>query len=120
MARINLKNIFSKKSDELSMLPALVNSMDSNVWIEDESGRLLAGTQAEETSFTYPVYLDDELMGWVKGNSKGKSIADLLTYLLQKEKEKKKLGSEVLNLYQEINLIFNFSEKLIAISSMIA
>ena len=112
MARINLKNIFSKKSDELSMLPALVNSMDSNVWIEDESGRLLAGTQAEETSFIYPVYFDDELMGWVKGNSKGKSIADLLTYLLQKEKEKKKLGSEVLNLYQEINLIFNFSEKL--------
>jgi class 3 adenylate cyclase len=51
-------------------------------------------------------------MGWVKGDSKGESVANLLMFLLQKEKEKKKLGSEVLNLYQEINLIFNFSEKL--------
>lgn len=112
MAKINLKNIFSKKSDELSMLPALVTSMDLTVWVEDESGRLLAGIQDGEASFIYPVHLDEELMGWVKGDSKGKVIADLLTYLLKKEKEKKKLGSEVLNLYQEINLIFNFSEKL--------
>ena len=32
--------------------------------------------------------------------------------LVQKETERKKLGSEVLTLYQEVNLIFNFSEKL--------
>jgi class 3 adenylate cyclase len=32
--------------------------------------------------------------------------------LAQKEWEKKKLGNEVLNMYQELNLIFNFSEKL--------
>ena len=31
---------------------------------------------------------------------------------MQKEAERKKLGSEVLTLYQEVNLIFNFSEKL--------
>ena len=112
MARINLKNVFSKKAEFVSILPVLVNSMESDVWIEDESGNLIAGTKNAEPQFSYPVRFDEEPVGWVKGDSKGKVIADLLMYLLQKEKEKKKLGSEVLNLYQEINLIFNFSEKL--------
>jgi len=112
MARINLKNIFSKKADALSLLPALITSMQPNVWIEDDGGRVLTGQQHTETNFNYPVQFDDEILGWVKGDAKGKIIADLLMFLLQKEKEKKKLGSEVLNLYQEINLIFNFSEKL--------
>ena len=40
------------------------------------------------------------------------SLPSFLTHLLQKEAERKNLGNEVLNLYQEINLIFNFSEKL--------
>ena len=39
-------------------------------------------------------------------------IADLLAHLAQKEAEKKKLGTEVLNLYQELNVIYNFSEQL--------
>ena len=112
MSRINLKNIFSKKADALSLLPAVIESMHQNVWIEDDSGKLLAGTQNTIPDFSYPVQLDEEILGWVKGDGKGKIVADLLMFLLQKEKEKKKLGSEVLNLYQEINLIFNFSEKL--------
>ena len=112
MARLNLKSIFSKKAETLAILPALLDSMNSTICIEDESGKLLAGKQNAEPLFSYPVCLDEELMGWVKGDIEGKIIADLLTHLLQKEREKKKLGSEVLNLYQEINLIFNFSEKL--------
>ena len=46
------------------------------------------------------------------GEEKKVVAAGFLTYVSQKEAERKKLGAEVLNLYQEINLIFNFSEKL--------
>ena len=52
------------------------------------------------------------VLGWVYGDANSKPVADLLSHLSEKEAEKKRLGSEVLNLYQEINLIFNFSEKL--------
>jgi class 3 adenylate cyclase len=62
--------------------------------------------------FSFPVNLEDEIIGWVKGDEKGSMIAGLLAHLSQKEAEKKKLGSEVLNLYQELNVIYNFSEKL--------
>ena len=86
MSRINLKNIFSKKADAQSLLPAVIESMHQNVWIEDDSGKLLAGTQNTIPDFSYPVQLDEEILGWVKGDGKGKIVADLLMFLLQKEK----------------------------------
>ena len=49
MSRINLKNIFSKKADALSLPPAVIESMHQDVWIEDDSGKLLAGIQNTET-----------------------------------------------------------------------
>ena len=39
----------------------------------------------------------------------GKIIADLIMSLVKKEFEKKRIGSEVLGLYREINMIYNFS-----------
>jgi hypothetical protein len=48
----------------------------------------------------------------VKGGPQARLIAHLLSLQLQKEAEKKKLGAEVLSLYQELNVIYNFSEKL--------
>ena len=56
--------------------------------------------------------MGNELAGYVKGDKDGEVIASLLTQLIIKEAEKKDLGSEVLNLYQELNVIFNFTEKL--------
>jgi adenylate cyclase len=112
MARITLKNIIGKKNDSVSAVLSLIEQISAEVWIEDDTGKLLSGTARPEKKFGYPVKLDNEILGWVKGNEKAQLAADLLTILSQKEAEKKKLGSEVLNLYQEVNLIFNFSEKL--------
>jgi class 3 adenylate cyclase len=112
MARITLKNIIGKKNDTTSPVLSLIQQISKDVWIEDDSSKILFGTPLREKQFEYPVKLDDEMLGWVKGNEKAQFVADLLTFLSQKEAEKKKLGSEVLNLYQEVNLIFNFSEKL--------
>jgi hypothetical protein len=112
MARISLKNIVGKKADTLSAIPVLLDSLKANVWIEDIKGNAIAGSQNNSHAFEYPILYEEELLGWVKGDGLAKTIHNLLEQLVQKEGEKKKLGTEVLNLYQEINLIFNFSEKL--------
>jgi class 3 adenylate cyclase len=112
MARVSLKNIIGKNSELSAVILSLTQQPGPSLWIEDESGKLLLGEKNDDKNFSFPINLEDEVTGWVKGHEKGDTIARLLTYLLQKETEKKKLGSEVLNLYQEINLIFNFSEKL--------
>lgn len=108
MAKISIKNILGKNSE----ITNIIKLLNGNVWIEDETGKLLFGSAHQNHTNAIPVALDDEVMGWVKGEETAPAVAGLLTHLLQKESEKKKLGAEVLNLYQEINMIFNFSEEL--------
>ena len=112
MARLSLKNIVGKRTETLSAIPSLLDSLKAQVWIEDDKGNILAGNRRDINPFEYPVLYEEDLLGWVKGDEQATTIGKLLDHLVRKEGEKKKLGTEVLNLYQEINLIFNFSEKL--------
>ncbi|HYM95010.1 MAG TPA: adenylate/guanylate cyclase domain-containing protein [Chitinophagaceae bacterium] len=112
MTKVSLKNIVGKKNDASALLHSLLEELKADIFIEDENGKLLWGIFKENSTGQYPVNVDNELLGWVKGDEKANIIANFLTHLAQKESEKKKLGSEVLNLYQEVNMIFNFSEKL--------
>ena len=112
MARLNLKNIVGKNNDTTAILLSIIGQLQAKVWIEDDAGKLLLNTKQDSDQFQFPIQLNNELLGWVKGDEKGVIIAELLHLLLQKEAERKKLGSEVLNLYQEVNMIFDFSEKL--------
>lgn len=112
MARLYLKNIVGKNNDTTAFILSLIKQLQATVWIEDEAGKLLLNRKGEADTYQFPIHSGDELMGWVKGDEKGAIISELLRLLIQKEMERKKLGSEVLNLYQEVNLIFDFSEKL--------
>src|SRR6187401_3855965 len=112
MARVSLKNIVGKKNEVNTAVLALIGQLNETTWIEDENGKLLVGNSAEAPPSSFPVNLDNEIIGWVKGDERSIMIANLLGYLAQKEAEKKKLGTEVLNLYQELNVIYNFSEQL--------
>ncbi|HEV8273012.1 MAG TPA: hypothetical protein VGQ04_16985, partial [Chitinophagaceae bacterium] len=112
MARVSLKNIVGKKNEVNAAVLALMDHLNEATWIEDENGKLLLGIPTETSGSSFPVNLDDEIIGWVKGDERSIMIANLLAYLAQKEAEKKKLGTEVLNLYQELNVIYNFSEQL--------
>ena len=112
MARVSLKNIVGKKNEVNAAVLSLMTQLNEPTWIEDEHGKLLAGHAGEGSASSFPINLDTEIIGWVKGDEKAIMIANLLAYLAQKEAEKKKLGTEVLNLYQELNVIYNFSEQL--------
>ena len=112
MARVSLKNIVGKKNEINTAVLALMDQLKEVTWIEDENGKLLLGDPTETPGSSFPVNLDNEIIGWVKGDEKSLMIANLLAYLAEKEAEKKKLGTEVLSLYQELNVIYNFSEQL--------
>lgn len=111
MVKINLRSIVTKDGID-PILKSLAEQSGSQVSIEDNMGKILFGSPCENDSEIYPLIINGEKIGLVKGNKNALVIAELLNYLCQKESEKKKLGSEVLNLYKEINIIFNFSEKL--------
>ncbi len=112
MARISLKNILSEKSESFALISSLLEELKAAVYIEDSSQKIILGKPTANVIVELPVKLDEEIIGWIKGDDKVPVIASLVNLLIQKESEKKKIGSEVLMLYQEVNMIFNFSDKL--------
>ncbi|MGH7600872.1 MAG: GAF domain-containing protein, partial [bacterium] len=114
MAHINLKTLLGKNKEATMVIAKLLAAMGTSIDIEDAEGRLLLGEVNVNSKVKYPVTLAGEILGWVIGGEKAETIAGLLTHLAGKEAEKKTLGNEVLGLYRETNLIYNFSEKLVA------
>lgn len=111
MARLTLKSIIAKDGVD-ALLTSLIRQSGIRVCIEDCNGIVLFGTPNDKNIVEFPVHAEGEQIGMVKGDENADIVARLLNHLLKKESEKKKLGSEILNLYKEINLIFNFSDKL--------
>lgn len=112
MARINLKHIIGKKTDDPFSVLSLIGQLNGDARIEDDRGKLIAGNSLPSDEHRWPIQLEQETLGWVIGNDKADIIASLLSLLAKKEMERKKLGTEVLSLYQEVNMVFNFSDKL--------
>ncbi|HEV8508805.1 MAG TPA: adenylate/guanylate cyclase domain-containing protein, partial [Chitinophagaceae bacterium] len=112
MLKLSLKTILGKKNDTASIIASLIEQLNVNIWVEDNSANILFGNRSESYKVEEIIKSDDEVIGVVRGDEAANIVAAILKQSIQKETEKKKLGSEVLNLYQEINLIYNFSERL--------
>lgn len=112
MAIVSLKSLIGKKNETSASLLSLIVKMEASVWIEDNTGNVLLGDALAFAEHCIDIKTDDDVIGYVKGNGATETVASILSLLLQKEIERKKLGAEVLNLYKEINIIFDFSEKL--------
>lgn len=112
MAQPTLKSLLGKRSETTAWLQQWAATTKSDIVVEDAQHIVLFGTLSTNELPFYPVTLDGEIAGYVKGEDNAAIMASLLSLMLQKEAEKKKMGTEVLSLYQELNVIYNFSEKL--------
>lgn len=113
MAQSILKSLLGKRSETIAWLQLWAESAPAEIAVEDNRNVLLFGIKPAGEVKSFPVLLDGETQGFVYGNDHNAGIiAGLLTVMVQKEAEKKRLGNEVLNVYQELNVIYNFSEKL--------
>jgi signal transduction histidine kinase/putative methionine-R-sulfoxide reductase with GAF domain len=117
MVTVNLKSILKKEA--ASVITNIINALGEPIGIEDGEGKLLLGESDKKSVTKIPVKSGDEIIGYVTGGEQAGMVAGLLEHLVGKEADKKTLGNEVLSLYREINLIYNFSEKL-AVSLEIA
>ena len=108
-----LKQLMGRQRDARTLVTAISDAFGAPVTIEDAEGQLLYGDiTAAIPSTRAPVTHLETSLGWVSGPPHARTIAAVLDHLVAKETEKKALGTEVLHLYREINLIYSFSEKL--------
>ena len=112
MARINLKKIIQRDQEMASILQQLIAQSEEVIAIADEKGKWLIGTTPENEMPFQTIALEGKMVGKIYGNRGIKPIADLIQSLVNREQERKKLGTEVLDLYREVNLMYNFAQKL--------
>ena len=107
-----LRRFLKKDPEAVLLLENLSKQLEIDFSIVGYDNKLLLGTQTDYSK-KYKLTLNDEVYGLLYANKKqGKLLADLITILINKEIEKKKIGNEVLGLYREINMIYDFSEKI--------
>ena len=95
-----------------SMLEILGRELQLNFFVSDETGSVLYGEDLP-MDHEYPIVDNGREFAVVKSDrEQGEIISSLLSTLVQKDLEKKKIGNEVLGLYREINMIYDFSEML--------
>lgn len=108
-----LKSLLGKRSEITAWLHQWTADLNTNLFIEDNEQQLLFGSRSDYFEERAPIYLNQSTEGFVLGTPPhATGMATLLSALLAKEMEKKKLGAEVLTVYQELNVIYNFSEQL--------
>lgn len=115
MSRVTLKQLLGRQPETRALVAAMAEALGTPVTIHDNKGGILYGEASEDGAERFPVSAGDVDLGWVSGNEHAHAVAELLGHLAAKESERKALGSEVLYLYREVNLIYAFSEKLAAL-----
>lgn len=111
MARINLGKVIRKKTFA-PLVNRLVTALAVPLLIEDADGALLIATDGTADGDRYPVTIQGEVIGWVRGNDKAALLASLLSYHAEIEFERKNLGSETLHKYKEITLLYEMADKI--------
>ena len=115
MTRVTLRSVLGPRHEAGRLVAELAAALGTPVAVEDVDGRLLYGTRSTDLDARHPITLDGASAGWVSGEPRTRAVATLLGHLLSKEVAQKALGSEVLHLYREVNLIYSFSEQLAAL-----
>jgi serine phosphatase RsbU (regulator of sigma subunit) len=121
MSRINLRNLLNRRKETGSIVGALIESYGGALQIQDVEGNVVLGS-GSLSGRRLPISVEGTMLGYVVAGITGdesssgsvalSAVASLVTHLCEREAEKKTLGNEILHLYREINLIYNFSESL--------
>jgi transcriptional regulator with GAF, ATPase, and Fis domain len=114
---VKLRRLLSKYKRVISLINEVIDGSISPIAIFDVDNQHQFGRVDIEIGGKFDKHAirsDSETIGWVIGDSQALYIAELLTFLSEQEAEKEDLLDEILNLYRQINMLFNLSDRLAA------
>ncbi|GAB6179670.1 hypothetical protein JCM14036_09890 [Desulfotomaculum defluvii] len=110
MIKVTLKKIISKSGFK-EFITNTEKILGSPICIKDTRGKFLFGS-SDSLPYEYAVKCNDSIVGSICGEKRVYIIADLLSFWITIEYEKKALGQELLEKYREVNFYFNVTEQL--------
>ena len=113
MIKIKLKSVVNKSESTVAFLDALCAQTNEHLVVRDNRNKILYGNPDMVSSESVAIDFDDDVLGFVQGGNNVMRLAkNAIEVWLEKEKENKVIGREVLDLYREVNLIYKFTEQL--------
>lgn len=94
----------------LRSLNRLAELLCTRYRIVDEQGATLAGDASLDEGCRVPVLFDGSAVAWLIAPRQAEALAALLEGLIAIEMEKKAVAGEALDMYREINLLFNLHQ----------
>ncbi|MEW5725728.1 MAG: SpoIIE family protein phosphatase [Thermodesulfobacteriota bacterium] len=109
MAKVSLKRLVKQK-ETAALLADLERGLGGGLSVYSDEGGLLYGQEAEAGP-EYPVVLEGEFLGVVRGGPAAPLASSLLGLLAVQEYAKRSVTTEALVKYKEITLLYNMAEK---------
>ena len=107
-----LARLVTRNPSLQAALNGLLNAMDAPACLCDADQKVLAGSPEHAGAADQPIYLNGEICGWITGGELAAQAAALVQVFARQEEEKRALGSELIDQYREINLLYHLSEHL--------
>jgi len=114
MPQVSLERLLARKSEMGKIVSDLSDFSGSPFTIEDKDGKVLLGSNAAGPGLRYPIELEDQILGWVTGDTNASVLAAVLSYGARQEDEKKSLVNELVDRYRELSLLHHLSERMAA------
>lgn len=112
MQRSALVSLYKNNHDFRAWLADFAGVSAGWLCLEDQHGHIIYGDERARTCPQYEIYLAGEKLGSVFARKQGALIHQSIQIFLKQDLARRKLGTETLQMYREINLLFSFSEKL--------
>jgi putative nucleotidyltransferase with HDIG domain len=111
MYKIKLKKLLAK-GEILEVIEKTVKALNIKIYIESDKEIIFGEKGSVISDEKHSISIDNEAIGWVYGEEKASCIALMISFMIKSELEKKKLAEETLERYKEINILYNFTEKI--------
>lgn len=112
---MKLQEVFSKGSEVIAVLEAIKSISGGSLAVCDMTGNLVYGnadTSPAPGPGQYTITCEGIELGWVEGGAYAQVTATFLSFVCSREVDKNRLLDEILDLYRQINLLYNLADKL--------
>ncbi|HVN53594.1 MAG TPA: GAF domain-containing SpoIIE family protein phosphatase [Anaerolineaceae bacterium] len=115
MTAFSLSRLLKPNGDFYRLTCGILQGLaGAGIAILDLDGRLLAGSEPQDGRQRYPVWVEDQVAGWVAGGDPAAAVAAWISYAAGQEAQKKSMAAELIDRYRELNLLYHLSEHLVS------
>lgn len=99
-------------TESSAVIRGLLLSFGEPTVIGDDEGPILTIHEGACDAPRYPIRAAGSAIGWVCGGPKVSPVADLLSYLAEREFEKRSLAGETLERYRDLSLFYDIADRI--------